>query len=526
MAHLEHQSGGKRWELGVTTDIGRDPGCAVSLSDRLASRSHAEIRRGPDGRYRIVDLTSTHGTFVAGRRVTEYLLQHGDEVQIGMTLLRFLDPDAGGGEPAPRSEAGAAAVLGRRSAEEIRAAFPAAEEQKDAKRFKRDYERLRAAWSVAQALTLDGGLDALLARIADEAIRLLSADRVAVLLVDARTGQAVPRVARHRDGSSAEVVVPRSILQQVMSQGAGVLSADAGHDERFKGAKSVLATGMRSAMCVPLLHGGEVLGALHCDTRLATNAFREEDLDLFTSIGAQAAVAVRNALLLQRLQEEATARVQFQRFFSPAIVDQVVTGRLKVGQRGEVRPVAVLFLDVRGFTRWAEAHSPEDVVAALNGIFERTVEVLFRHGGTLDKYMGDGFMALFGAPQDLAEPATAAVACALEIRDELERWGEERRGCGEDALPSGLGVHFGPALCGMLGSSRTRSYTAIGDTVNTAARICAVAPGGTVLVSGATLEALRGRAEAVRLPPVEVKGKSEPLEVHEVRSLSVAATAK
>jgi adenylate cyclase len=250
---------------------------------------------------------------------------------------------------------------------------------------------------------------------------------------------------------------------------------------------------------------------------MAKNAFRQEDLDLFAAIAGQAAVAVRNATLLHRLQEEASARVQFQRFFSPAIVDQVVTGRLRVGQKGEVRTIAVLFLDVRGFTRMSETKAPAEVVEVLNAFFERTVETLFRHDGTLDKYTGDGFMALFGAPQDLEDAARAAVECALAIRDEQGRFNEERKKAGQPPLAAGIGIHFGPALCGMVGSSRTRAYTAMGDTVNTAARICAVATDGQILISGVTYEAVKKRVDAARLPPVEVKGKSVPLEVFEVR---------
>jgi adenylate cyclase len=504
----------KRWELGLSTDIGRDPGSAIAISDWMISRNHAEIRRTADGRFRIVDLNSKLGTYVGGTRITEHLLKDGDEIQIGTTILRFGDPAAEAPPAVPTNHTSNVTVLQRHATGPD--TFPPAEEQKDVKRLRQDYERLRAAFEIGRSVSIEGGLDALLAKIAWTAIRLLKADRVAILLNDPKTGLPVPRLTRTREGTAADVVVSQSILREVTTQGVGMICADAGSDARFKAAQSVMLSGMRSAMCVPLVHEGEVLGAIHCDTLLKTGVFRDEDLALFSSIAGQAAISVRNALLLQRVQEEASTRVQFQRFFSPTLVEQIVTGRLKVSQKGEVLPVTVLFSDVRGFTRMSEGLKPDDVVDLLNAYFERMVEVLFRHEGTLDKYVGDELMALFGAPAPLPEPTLSAVRCALEMREELAAFNLEQRGLGRPVLSVGFGIHAGPALCGMFGSTKTRQYTAMGDTVNTASRLCSIAKGGEVIVSRAVRDALGDRAEVRPLPPVEVKGKSRPLEVFDV----------
>jgi adenylate cyclase len=224
-------------------------------------------------------------------------------------------------------------------------------------------------------------------------------------------------------------------------------------------------------------------------------------------------------VLLQRLQTETSARVQFQRFLSPGIVEKVMTGKLKVGQRGEVRRISVMFLDVRGFTRMSEGMEPTAVVELLNSLFEGVVDVLFRHDGTLDKYEGDGLMALFGAPEALEDPPVAAVSCALEIRDWIAKFNEEQAVAGHPTLAVGTGIHTGPALCGMVGSSKTRQYTAMGDTVNTAARLCSIAKGGQILIGETTYEAVQAVAEVDPLAPVEVKGKSRPLAVFDVRTM-------
>lgn len=515
MAHiLELHGDGRKWPLGLTTDVGRDPGCTVILHDPLVSASHAEISHAANGQYRIVDLGSRHGTYVGAKRIHEHLLHHGDEIMIGTTCLRFENKEATEGAPSSRS-----LVSDRVAVADSCAAFPPAKEQKDLERLRADYDRLRAAYQVGQRVAIQGNLDALLAAIADVAVELLHADRVAILLMDEKTGLPKVRLVRTAEGQPEQVHVSESILREVLSKQVGVLSADAGSDERFGGAQSILASNIRSAMCVPMLHTGEMLGAIHCDTRFAVGIFKDADLDLFTTIASQAAVAIRNNVLLQRLQQETSTRVQFQRFFSPGVVDQIVGGNLRVNQRGELREVTVFFLDIRGFTRMSEGMAPKDVVSLLNAFYSRMVPILFEHDGTLDKYVGDELMALFGTPQELDDAPLAAVACAAAMRAELAVFNTEQEAAGAQTLKMGIGIHSGPALCGIIGSPKTRQYTAMGDTVNTAARLCSLAKPDEILISRATYEAVEQHVQVAPLPPAQVKGKREPLEVFDVRSV-------
>jgi len=506
---------GRKWTLGLTTDVGRDPGCTVTLHDGLASASHAEIRHAANHQYRIVDLGSLHGTYVGAKRIHEHLLHHGDEIMIGTTTLRFEAT-----EPAEVGEdASLANVQNRVPVADVCDAFPAADQQSNVKRLRQDYDRLRAAYRVGQRISIHGELDALLGSIAEIAIELLDADRVAVLLMNPETGMPEVRLARTKGGKAEDIAVSQSILREVVNSHVGILSADAGADERFAGAKSILMSNIRSAMCVPMVHAGEILGAIHCDTRLATGVFKEADLGLFTTIASQAAVAVRNAVLVKRLQQEASTRVQFQRFFSPGVVNQIVSGDLRVNQRGELRDVTVFFLDIRGFTRMSEGMAPADVVSLLNAFYSRMVPILFEHDGTFDKYVGDELMALFGTPQELDDAPMAAVACAAAMRAELEAFNADQEAAGAPTLKIGIGIHSGPALCGIIGSPKTRQYTAMGDTVNTAARLCSIAKPGEILISRTTRDAVGDRIDIATLPPTEVKGKRDALEVFGVRGV-------
>jgi adenylate cyclase len=503
--------------LGWTTTVGRDAGCEICLADPLVSRAHAEVRRTPDGRYRIVDLNSSHGTFVQGQRISEYLLEPQDEVLVGTTRLVFLEAENELVSPPQVDEdAGQAVVETEVSVEPATSRFPPAEEVGDVEKLMIGYEKLRAAYAITSNMRLTGGLDELLESIVDTAIDLLSADRAAILLVDQTTGRLETRIAKHRDGKRAAMRFSRSILNRVTGQKVGVISADAGTDARFGRAASILASGIRSAMCVPMLHREEVLGVIHIDTLMATNLFRESDLALFNAIANQAAVVVRNVMLADRLKEEARTRITLQRFLSPTVSDEIIRGQLRIGQRGELRPITVFFMDIRGFTRMSEHMEPAAVVRLLNAFFDTMVDVLFKHRGALDKYVGDELMALFGAPIELPDAPFAAVSCALEMLAALEAFNERQQEAGEPTVKVGIGIHTGPALCGAIGSSRTKQYTAIGDTVNTAARLCAVARPEGIVVSRSTWDAVSGRVEAEALPPVEVKGKSQPLETYRV----------
>src|SRR5262249_13102829 len=149
---------------------------------------------------------------------------------------------------------------------------------------------------------------------------------------------------------------------------------------------------------------------------------------------------------------------------------------------GEQREVTILFADIRGFTSMSEARPAQDIVTLLNEYFEVMVEVLFRFEGTLDKFVGDEIMALFGAPLALSDAPLAAVACAVEMHRALGEFNRPRLAERQEAIRVGIGINTGPVVTGAIGSSRAIQYTAIGDPVNTASRLCNIAQPGQVLV--------------------------------------------
>jgi adenylate cyclase len=287
-------------------------------------------------------------------------------------------------------------------------------------------------------------------------------------------------------------------------------------DSRFSGAHSIIMQGIRSTMCVPLLHADELLGIMHMDSQIATNAFTEKDLQIFTSIANQAAVAIQNARLAKKIEHETRTRAQFQRLLSPNLVEQLVKGDLKLEKGGEQREVTLLFSDIRGFTSMSEKKPPSEIVNMLNEYFEVMVEVLFRLNGTLDKYVGDEIIALFGAPVGMPNAPLAAVQCAIEMHKALREFNRTRIAEQQEPIRIGVGINTGLVVTGAIGSTKTLQYTAIGDAMNTASRLCQLAKPGEILISETTMRRVAKEVEVEALPPTKVKGKNDPVRIFNV----------
>jgi adenylate cyclase len=274
--------------------------------------------------------------------------------------------------------------------------------------------------------------------------------------------------------------------------------------------------GIRSSMAVPLIYSGELLGVMVLDSQVAGNAFTEKDLQLTQALANQAAVAIQNSLFAAKLEKEALTRQRFQRLLSPAIAELVVSGDLAVEKGGQSRDTTVFFSDIRGFTPMSERRTARQVVDMLNEYFEQMVELVFKYEGTLDKFVGDEIMALFGSPVSHTDDAYRAVKVAVEQMTALEEWNLMRIAEGEEPIHIGIGINSGEVIAGYLGSSKALEYTVIGDVVNIASRLCSRAKAGEIIISRATYEQVKDHFVVEALPPAEVKGKSKPLEIYRV----------
>jgi adenylate cyclase len=521
MAKLILTSGDNRqeYELGPLNTIGRHPDNSIQILDRIVSKEHCQVLRTREGRFLLRDLGSLNGTYVSGQRVGEQVLLDGDEILLGSTRLTFAEAASEDEKLEKVTIGGVVSVDSHiRQKIEAEATFLKEKELVDEKVLRRDYEKLRISHELSRAIVGVLDLEQLLPKILDKAFEILPADRGVILLVD-HEGTLVPKYVKTKKDETEQIRLSNSIINEVVQHKRAVLSSDATMDSRFSGAHSIIMQGIRSTMCVPLLHGGELLGIMHLDSQIATNAFTEKDLQIFTSIANQAAIAIQNARLAKKIELETHTRAQFQRLLSPNLVEQLVKGQLKLEKGGQQREVTILISDIRGFTSMSEKKPPSEIVAMLNEYFELMVEVLFARNGTLDKYVGDEIMALFGAPVEMPDPELSAVACALEMMAALGEFNRTRVSEGVEPIRIGIGINTGQVVTGAIGSTKTLQYTAIGDPVNTASRLCSTARAGEIIVSETTLERIAHRVEAEPLPPTKVKGKDEPLKIFNVIGL-------
>lgn len=220
--------------------------------------------------------------------------------------------------------------------------------------------------------------------------------------------------------------------------------------------------------------------------------------------------------LLQKRQVVRT----FKRYVDSEIVDEIIrTGMDEIQLGGKTVDIACLFVDIRGFTTMSEQLEPEEVVAILNQYLNLTSSCIFRHHGTLDKFIGDATMALFNVPLPQQDYVYQAVLTAWDMVKEADKLGEELLSKFGKTVSFGIGVHCGKAVVGNIGTDKRMDYTAIGDTVNTAARLEANAPRGTILISSDVYEKLKGKIKVESCGNIPLKGKSNELEVFKVTEI-------
>jgi adenylate cyclase len=199
----------------------------------------------------------------------------------------------------------------------------------------------------------------------------------------------------------------------------------------------------------------------------------------------------------------------------------VVSGQLRVEKGGVSRVATVMFVDIRGFTSMSERTPPDEVLQMLNEYFEIVVAVVFRYEGTVDKFMGDEIMVIWGAPIAHGDDPARAVRAALAIQAELEKFNRNRQAENKPAIKIGVGINTGALVAGYIGSSQTMSYSVIGDTVNTASRLCAAAKAGQIIISENSRNCVEDHFELVEIEAVRAKGKFNPIRAYSVvRELS------
>ncbi|RYE92544.1 MAG: GAF domain-containing protein [Myxococcales bacterium] len=368
---------------------------------------------------------------------------------------------------------------------------------------------------LSREIALERDLHKMLEKLLAWLFRTTRADRGVIFLKNDQ-GEMVSMLSRRRDGGDSPITVSSTIMNRVTQERTAVLTHDAGMDFASAKGRSLILSRISSAIVVPLLHNEDVLGILWLDSE-SLAVFQPKDLEMVTTVANQAAMFIQINILGKKVEEEIVARERFARLVSPNVAERIASGALKIEKGGSlVRECTVFNSDIRGFTRMSEGTSASIMVEMLNDYFELMVESIFEFEGTLDKFMGDGIMGMWGAPVQHPDDAVRCVRSALDQMERLGRFNRQRVEQKQPPIAIGIGIHTGELVAGYVGSSRALSYTVIGDTVNTSARLCGIAESGQVVVSESTFNRLGTRFEVEELPPAKLKGKEKPLRIFNV----------
>jgi adenylate cyclase len=496
--------------------------------DTTASRRHALVSHNAQG-YWLEDLGSRGGTFVNEQRISgRTKISAKDVIQIGQTQLKVYCAtdgenvgeaatshllDATGTLPEPGSFTSSISAMESPSQLLLR-------EQQGQASLKLVEQRLAAFYELGASLGSAQSVEPLLKIVVTHLCKAIpGAQRGALLLLDGRK--------LHLKAYMPERLKPSVSLylaQQALDRKEAFTWRYDAPGEQGKLTDSIMWHGTKCAMYAPLIWQDQVIGIAYVDNFVANDAFTEEDLLLLMAMTSQAAIFVKNHALQEDLRHQEVVRSNLRRQFSPQVADHLedlLRERGQLGLGGErVEPVTVLNSDVRGFTALSADMDPDEVMEMLNQLFGVCIPIIFKYNGTVDKYIGDAILAVFGSPNP--DPSrrqwSDAVRAAVEMQRAVKRLGLEWELQSRPKFEIGIGIHTGAVLQGFIGSHEQMEYTVIGDTVNRAARYCSGAARGEVVISPEVHQHINGLVD-VRPKTIESKhpGTEADLEAYVVK---------
>jgi adenylate cyclase len=519
--------------------VGRGTANDLVLNDTSVSRFHCVIKKQDDGHFAIADRGSTNGVVINGKRIqAETPFVDGDRAKIGvytLVLEHINDNSLVVKKPSIAQTVhevlkSVGPQLSIRPKSESSASTSPSDMLKEIVRLEKENYLLRVLYDAGKALSLKLSVADVAAQAMDFTFRIEGVERGFMMLFDKNGQTSVSTEVKYRkpqkpgsDSGAQHIILSQTIIDRVKSEQQPILITDVSGDDRFSGSESLKISGLRSAMVAPLIGNQRLLGLVYVDNMQRTAAFTEEELNIFSVIAAQAAASIDIATAHEQLAEGAIQRSALERFLAPEVVEMVVNNPAGVRLGGVNQKVSVMFADIRGFTTLSERMAPEKIVELLNEYFTRVTDVIFDNGGTLDKYIGDAVMAVFGAPISKGNDALNCVKAAVELQRLVVEMNRDAKARKWPQLEVGVGINTGEVTAGNIGSPRRIDYTVIGDNVNMASRLMNKAKGGEIIISESTATVLGGAFGLTKLDPLTVKGRSEAITAYTVQWQTSAA---
>ncbi|WP_426612522.1 AAA family ATPase [Bradyrhizobium sp. McL0616] len=334
------------------------------------------------------------------------------------------------------------------------------------------------------------------------------------------------------DSSDGSSLVPAGIIHFAARTKEPIVLDDAQQDERFMTEAYIQNRQTRSVLCQPIVNQGQLIGLVYLENDLVAGAFTKERKQLLALLSGQIAVSIKNAELVEHLEEkvrERTAQLElrsqfieqtFGRYMSNEIAESLLKSPEALDFAGRKRTVTILMSDLRGFTAFSETLPPETIVSLLNNYLSEMITVIQKYNGTIDSFVGDAIQAIFGAPLQRPDDAERAVACALEMQiamAQVNAWNVQQ---GFPEIEMGIGINTGEVVVGNIGSRKRAKYSVQGSNANLASRIEGHTVGGQILIAGATREAVKQPLTILSTMTIEPKGVARPITIYEVGGLA------
>ena len=394
---------------------------------------------------------------------------------------------------------------------------------------------------VAAAISSVMEFQPLIEMIMEKSKEVMNAEASSLMMLDVETNELTFNVATGEKGAALREIrlpVGKGIAGWVAEHKEPLLVPDAYADPRFnREADKMSGFQTRSILCVPLMIQERILGVVQVLNPRGRESFAEGDRRVFTSFADQAAIAVENTRLYEEIKQRAEElrealererwltiqRDKLGKYVPKTVVEEIERDR-EQALAGETRTIecSVLFSDIKGFTRFTEANPAWKMVQMLNQYHSAMTAVVDKYDGILDKFMGDGIMVVFLYQGEGDNHGLRAVQCGIDMQEEVGRLDLEWVEQGLGNLSIRVGVNTGEVISGSIGSSTRMDYTVVGDTVNVASRLETNGSPGTILLSDTAYDRIEGLLEAVRLEPITVKNRVQPVQVYSIDVLQLA----
>jgi predicted ATPase/class 3 adenylate cyclase/predicted Ser/Thr protein kinase len=401
---------------------------------------------------------------------------------------------------------------------------------------------MRSLLKAAQTISSEVALGPLLQQLTRILIENAGAARGVFLLN--RSGRLYIEAEGHANSTEVPVLMsippesadgrarlPLGVINYAARTKEPVVTDDASNDQRFLTDPFVVKHEVRSIVCLPVVHQGQLIGIAYLENNLTSAAFGPERAELLAMLSGQIAVSIQNAELIENLEEKVRERTEqlearsrfieqtFGRYLSTDVAENLLRAEETLDFAGQKRTATILMSDLRGFSSFSESLPPEDVVSLLNNYLSEMTTVIQKYNGTIDEFIGDAILVIFGAPFLRPDDAERAVACAIEMQLAMGRvnaWNAEHR---LPPVEMGIGINTGPVVVGNIGSRKRAKYGVVGSNVNLAARIEQYTVGGQILMTESTRDAVGVPLTFAGERLTEPKGTTRPVRVFDVQGI-------